>query len=240
MPKEKVNYLDYFAKSEEINIQKARKYFSKELEFWEENFDMLIDAFKLISKSYSEKWPHSKKASLFLLPRLIISTKTSLELLVRGYYFDYTVVQRSLWESLALFKFLSEDEEEAKRWLNFEKIELPKWKLMHRLLPSSRTGRHLKLLNKMYAQQSEFVHSSFFAIFSDWARQYAQRKRIFEFLKFQKSFVGDVLSTPLSLLIILMLVEVFREELEESFRMKAMNLAEGKISKWKANGLLKE
>jgi hypothetical protein len=65
-------------------------------------------------------------------------------------------------------------------------------------------------------------------------------KTYIEFPKFDKSLVGALLSSPFSLMTIMILTEVFREELEESFRMKVINLVEGKISEWNAEGLLKE
>lgn len=240
MPKEKPNYFDYFTKREERNIQIVTEYFSKELEFYKDIFNMLFDAFKSITDAYSEKWSYSKKASFFIIPRLIMSTKTTLELLTRGYYFDYEVVQRSLMESTALLELLSKDEEAAKKWFDFEKIEIPKWKLMHRLLPPSPPKKISKLVNKMYAQQSDFVHSSFVAIANEWALHVSRRKTYIEFPKFDKSLVGDLLSTPFSLMTLMIMTEVFKEELEESFRMKVMSLVEGKISEWKAEGLLKD
>lgn len=239
MSKEKPNYFDYFTKREERNIQIVTEHFSEELDFCKGIFNMLFDAFKSITDAYSEKWTYSKKASFFIIPRLIMSTKTTLELLIRGYYFDYEVIQRGLMESVALLKLLSEDEEAAKKWLAFEKIEIPKWKLMHRLLPPSPAKKATKLVNKMYAQQSDFVHSSFVAIANEWALQLSRRKTYIEFPKFDKSMVGALLSSPFSLMTIMILTEVFREELEESFRMKVMNLVEGKISEWKLRNSLR-
>lgn len=238
LPKEKLNYYDYITEIEERNIQKTGEYFSKELEFQKETLGMLYDALKSITNCYSDEWSHSKKASLFLLPRLIMSTKSTLDLLIRGYYFDYTVVQRSLIECVALLTYLSKDEEAAKKWLNFEKLEVPKWKLMHRLF-SSPTKKILKLVDKMYAEESEYVHSGFFAVFSEWLRHLARRKKVLEMPRFEKSFIGEELSNPRTLLIVLFLVEIFSQELEKGFRMKVMNLAEGKALEWKAKGHLK-
>jgi hypothetical protein len=147
---------------------------------------------------------------------------------------------KSITDAYSLLKLLSEDEEAAKKWLAFERIEIPKWKLMHRLLPPSPAKKATKLVNKMYAQQSDFVHSSFVAIANEWALQLSRRKTYIEFPKFDKSLVGALLSSPFSLMTIMILTEVFREELEESFRMKVINLVEGKISEWNAEGLLKE
>ncbi len=181
LPKKKYTLYNSLMEKEKKNIQKTRKYFSHELEFWNRILDMLYDALKSIVNSYSEKWPHSKRACLFILPRLIISTKASLEMLTRGYYFDYVVIERSLMESVALLALFSKNEEEAKNWLKFKEPRLPKWKLMHRLFTSPPTKRMIKLVNKAYAEQSQYTHSSFIAVFREFARQLDRKKRILSF-----------------------------------------------------------
>ena len=230
MLKNKIDYFDYLTKTEEENIQKTKKYFSKELEFWKESFNMLFDAFKSVSNSYSGKWSYSKKASFFILPRLIMSSKTSLDLLIRGYYFDSIVINRSLIESVALLTLFLKDEATAQKWLDFEKLEVPKWKLIHKMV-SAPTKKQLKLANKMYAEQSDFVHSNAMAIFAEWKR-HLTHKRVLKFPKFIKSLVGVALSCPLSLLINLCLLEVFKEELEDGFRKKVIDLTKERISNW--------
>ena len=239
MPRKEHNHFDHLTKLEEKNIQKTRKHFSKELDFWKQNLNMVYEALTSINNSYSEKWSYSKKASVFLLPRLIMSAKTSLELLTRGYYFDYTIVERSLYESVALLAFLSKDEEAAKKWFNFEKLEIPKWKLMHQLFPSP-SKKMLARIDKTYAYQCEFVHSTFFAIFSDFLAHLSRNRKVLDFPKFKKSQIGDVISSPICALILLILIEVYKKELKKSFRTKATNFIGEKISEWKANGLLKE
>lgn len=227
---EKLNYFYYLTKREERNIRRTRRYFSKELKFWKECFNLLYDAFKVVTNSHSEKWSDSKTASFFILPRLIMSSKTSLELLIRGYYFDFIVIERSLLESIALFTFLSKNEEAAKKWLAHEELELPKWKLMHQFFPSP-TREILKKATKLYAEQSEFVHSSFIAVASELKR-HLSRKEYLEIPKFQKLLICDQLSTPICLLILLCLIEAFREELKDFSKTKVKNLVTPMISDW--------
>lgn len=238
MSKGELDYFDYFTKKEKRNIQKTRKYFSKELEFCKETIDLLFDAFKSAFNSYSEKWSHSKKACLFILPRIIMSAKTSLELLIRGYYFDYIVVQRSLMESIALLALLSKDEEKAKKWLNFEKLEISKFKLIHQLHPSP-TKKLITLANKMYAEQCDYVHSNFVAIIAEFSRHTNRRVKYLEFPKFEKSLIGEAIDSPLSALALLFLIDAYQDELEKSFRTKVKNFVGEKISEWKAEGLIK-
>lgn len=233
------SYFDFLTRKEEKNIERTRKYLSRELEVSKEALEMLYNILKVVVKSSSEKWTHSKKASLFLLPRLLMSTKTSIELLTRGYYYDYTVVQRSLLESLALLMLFSEDEESAKKWLKLEELELPKWKLMHHIFPS-RAKKMLRLVDKMYAELSDYVHSSLIAIIREWSIHLARRKRVLDFPKFDKSMIRENLSSPPILLAIGVLTEVFEEELEESFRERAIDFLKREMSKWIAEGLLEE
>lgn len=87
---------------------------------------MLYDAFESVTQSYSDEWSYSKKASLFILPRLLMSSKVSLDLLTRGYYYDYTIIERNLWESIALISLFSKDEESAKKWFGFKRLDIPK------------------------------------------------------------------------------------------------------------------
>lgn len=236
MPKRERNYLNYLTKREKKNIQKTRKYFSEEFEFLNKTFDMLVEVYMSIADSYSDKWSLSKRAGLFILPRLIMSTKTSIELLIRGYYFDHIVIERSLMEGMALFVFLSKDEEAAKKWLNFEKIELPKWKLMHQILPPPLSRKEMfKALNGMYATQSDYVHSSFAAVFNDFGRHINRSKKGLEFPKFEKSFTARSLFPPLSALLLLLIVFVYQDKVEKSLRMKVVNSTEEIISKWRAH-----
>jgi len=155
LPEEKPNYFDLITRLEEKNIQKTRKHFSKELEFWKKTFNMLYEVFESIVNSYSKEWSYSKKTCFFLLPRLIMSSKTSLELLTKGYYFDYIVVERSFWESLALLMLFSRDEEVAKKWFSFKKLDIPKWKLMHKLFVGSPSKKLTARIDKAYAVQSD-------------------------------------------------------------------------------------
>lgn len=240
MPKEKTNYFNEIIKLEERNIQKARKYFSKDIEFWKETFNMLYEAFESIMKSYSDEWSYSKKAGVYMLPRLMMSTKTSLDLLIRGYYYDYTVVERSLWESMALLNLFPKDEESAKKWLSFERLDIPKWKLVHQLFSGPSIKKVTARINKAYAKQSHYVHSSFFAIFSEFLKHLSQKKRFFNFPRFKKSLIADVISTPTTTLALAYLVDLYQNELKENFKKKVIDLIGQKILEWEARGLLKK
>lgn len=233
------DYFDYLTKKEEENVERTREELSEEFELSKETLEMLYDCFKAIASSYSDKWSHSKKAAFLILPRLIMSTKTSIELITRGYYFDYEVVQRSLLESLALLRLFSEDEEAAKEWLDREKLELPKWKLVH-YVTSSPNKKIRRLIDKIYSNLSDYVHSSSFAIISEWTEHFTRNKEALDFPKFNKSRIREEISTPPSLLIIAALTTIFEEELEESFRAGLINFLERVISKWIAEGLLDE
>lgn len=237
--KKRLNYFDYLTEKEEKNIQRSQRYFSKELEISKEVLEMLYATFEAIMNSYSKEWSYSKKAVLFLLPRLIMSTKTTLELLTRGYYFDYTVVQRSALESIALLMLLSEDEEAAEKWLNLKEVQLPKWKLIHQIFRSP-TKKMLRLVDKTYADLSHFVHSSFIAIAHEWLAHLARRRKVLDFPRFNKAIIRRELCSSAGLLTIAVLIDVFEKELEEGFRKKALNLIKREVSRWIVNGLLEE
>jgi len=237
LPKKELDYFDQITKREVRNIQKTEKYISKDLELYKKSFNMLFHAFKLLTKSYSEKWSHSKRAIYLILPRIIMSTKTSVDLLTRGYYFDHIVVERSLMESVALLTLFSRNEAAAKKWLTFEEVELPKWKLMHQLF-SSPTKKLIALVNKSYAEQSHFVHSSFAAIITEFSRHL--KKEFLQIPRFRKSLIADALDAPPSLLVLLILVYLYKEEMKKDFSRKVTNLIAEKITKWEAMGLLSD
>ena len=169
-----------------------------------------------------------------------MSSKTSLELLTKGYYFDYIVVERSFWESTALLMLFSKDEEAAKKWFNFGKLDIPKWKLMHRLFPGSPTKKLTARIDKAYAVQSDYAHSSFFAVFSEFLKHLTPRKRFFRFPRFEKSLIADTISTPPSALALIVSADLFRDELGEDFRKRAMDFVGEKLTDWEARGLLKK
>ncbi len=233
------DYFDFLTEKEEENVERTRKELSEEFELSRETLEMLYDCFKAIASSYSHKWSHSKKAAFFILPRFIMSTKTSIELLTRAYYFDYEVVQRSLLESLALLMLFSEDEEAAKKWLDREELELPKWKLVHYVIPSP-TKKMRRLIDKAYSKLSDYVHSSSTAIFREWTVHFTRRTKRLDFPKFDKSKVREELSSQASLLVIAALTTVFKEEFEESFRKRLIDFLERVLSKWIVEGLLEE
>lgn len=235
MPKKIPDYFSQFAEDERRIVQKTEKHFSKGLQFYKESFNMLFHSLKLISKSYSEKWSPSKRAAFFLLPRIIMSIKTSLDLLIRGYYFDNVVVGRSLMESVALLALVSKDEATAEKWLNFEKLELPKWRLIHHLHPSP-NREVMALANKSYAEQSDFVHSSFTAIITEFSRHLSQRKKYLQIPQFKKSLIGLGIDVPMSLPVLLILMDLYEEELEKSFIKRIRDLVWKKYFEWKDKG----
>ena len=110
---------------------------------------------------------------------------------------------------------------------------------MHRLFTSPPKKKMIKLVNKAYAEQSQFAHSSFIAIFSEFVRHLDRKKEYLKFLRFDRSFISEGLSTPLSILLLVFLIDLYQDELEKSFRVEVMNLVDEKLSEWKSKGLLK-
>lgn len=96
------------------------------------------------------------------------------------------------------------------------------------------------LINKAHDKQSHYVHSSFFAIYSEFLEHLSQKKRSFYFPRFQKSLILDTISTPAIVLTLGVLVDLYRDELKEDFRKRVVGLLEEKISEWEARGLLKK
>ncbi len=57
-------------------------------------------------------------------------------------------------------------------------------------------------------------------------------------MTFDRPFISEHLSTPTSILLLAFLIDLYRDELEESFRTEAMSLMSEKISEWTSKGLL--
>lgn len=212
----------------------------KTLNFGKKFFDMLYDAVESITQSYSDEWSYSKKASLFILFRLLMSSKASLDLLIRGYFYDYTVVERSIWESMALISLFSKDEESAKEWFAFKRLDIPKWKLVHHLWVGTPTKKVTARINEAYASQSRYIHSTFFAIISEFLNNLSRKKRSFYFPRFQKSLIADTISTPPILLVFTSFIDLYHKELKKDFKSRFLDLMAEKITDWEARGLFKK
>lgn len=166
------NYFKSSARIEEKNTKKTLNRFKKEFKFYERYINLLYDVIVDVSKATKSKPLSGSKAVIFsMLPRLVGTMQSMRILNLKGYYYDERILGRSILENFGLCTYLSENEEEAKNWLDGKDIKISKTRLYYELgsfMMGERKEEYKKEANAEYGKLSCYVHANVRAIASSF------------------------------------------------------------------------
>jgi len=156
----KIDLFEKFERDEGKVIELTNKSYSEELQAFRHCFNLLGDALVFLSL-YSKYHPFDsdRKSGAFLIStRVFRSLKAYIGLVRRGYYYDASIIFRSILESVYICMCLSKDENHAKRWFEGD-------------LKFGRVKRELgvyadQYFLEFYNDLSNFTHSNFQAVLS--------------------------------------------------------------------------
>ena len=227
-------FFNYHEEAEDENIKLTKSHLPKELERYLNLFNLLCE-FQQGIVEYFKQTPPKKRGSvketivkelvLLILPRLVWSSKSFLQLVTRGYYYDGAIVYRSRLESIALCAYLVRNKEKALEWAKKGRIVgLSKFRLLKELglfldeqsghISPARTKKLVEGYERTYGILSQFVHSDFVAVRSLVEKR---TKPIIAFPvlpEFKEEEAKDALRTELDSILTLILLYVYGDSIK--------------------------
>jgi hypothetical protein len=194
------DYKIYVEDEEEVQKVTFKK-FKEEFKLYERSFDMLMETIDCVFNSAEGKLLDSlgKTATVIILPRIVQSIQSIRLLIAKGHYYDYSIIGRSLLESIGLCAHISSNEEEAKRWIDGKPIELASIHLID-LARWLKLGKDSAKIGKdyraVYGHLCDYVHTNLKGASSLIAEFGKKKKRIGNLngrmiaLKFTPQFEG--------------------------------------------------
>jgi hypothetical protein len=140
-------------------LKEISKRYTQEILDYSECFDLLNDAMRHIADvklEIKEDFKLSDVTIFTVCNRIIGTSKTYLDLQLRGYKFDANIIMRSMLENIELLDWLVKDEKNANRWLD-GKIE---FKVIRKELGLYSNKKFLQA----YDGFCDYVHSNFKAL----------------------------------------------------------------------------
>jgi len=149
-----------FTKTEKENIKLTKKYYDKEISIYIDCFNLLARTFDYLARKSIEEEPFGVAETAMLLntSRVLTSMRVYINLVMKGYYFDATIIERSLWESMLLMECFARDKKYAVKWMN-EELKLSKVKKELGLYTD-------KKFEEVYAEMCDYVHANVPAVLS--------------------------------------------------------------------------
>lgn len=153
-----------------------------------------------------------KSAILAIIPRIIRSMQSIRDLTLKGYYYDASVLERSLIESMGLCAYLAFNEKEAENWTKGNDVKTPKIKLFDWAFKLLRVKDKDADSYRIYGELCGYVHTSAKAITSLMKFNHGRGLVDLQFISnFEKERVHEIASYPTLMLIIVK--EIFHDEL---------------------------
>jgi hypothetical protein len=142
-------------RTEGDNIRLTEKHYKKAIDFYIESVNLLHEVvLNILGSAKKQKRKSTNVESVICVncARIISSSRVLLDLVMKGYYYDAYIIQRSLVENALLIECFTRDEKYAKKWVNGE-------------LKMSKVKEKLGLYSSqefvdMYATLSDFVHAN--------------------------------------------------------------------------------
>jgi hypothetical protein len=158
MPKDKEIFVG-LSESERKNIKKTKSLFAREICNYRKCYGLLYKVLRNISNATKKKEKTTKLRDFFIFQlfcRTIGTSKILLDLIMKGYYFDAMIIERSLLENSCLILYLREDETNVMRWMSGD-IKLSKIKEQLNLYSN-------ESFMSGYSYLSDFVHTNLGAV----------------------------------------------------------------------------
>ena len=158
-----------FRKTERATKKQTQRRFSKEIKFYEKNFNLACEIEDFYLNKYRKKPPPNKVTPLVMMyPRLLLTAKAIVDLNLNGNYYDASILWRTFFENLGLCTYLARNETQIGDWIEGKRIAVSCNKLFHELnsfLVSNPTKELASRTNEIYGIASSYVHSGFKTIY---------------------------------------------------------------------------
>ena len=203
-----LSYFNDFLEKEDETAKKNLRHFKKEFELYARSFNLLSETINYLNGlTDGQVFSTGKYAVLFIMPRILQSMQSIRALILKGYYYDAAILHRSLVEGIGLCAYLALNEKEAKNWVGGKDVKIAKIELVNRIFTLS--GK------SVYGKLSGYVHTYMKAIASLIADYNDKLRKLgFQYTpKFDKERIPEVTYYPS--LILAMLLEIFKDELDE-------------------------
>jgi len=221
--KESSDYYNLSLRAENDIAKRILSEFKKENRFYERALNLLHEVVHCLYQSKSSRPFDSTFATLTMLPRLFGTIQSIRVLTAKGYYYDSVILERSVVENLGLCVYLTRNEKEAKRWLAGKDLRMPKINIFDDFfsLFSKDVGKNGHSWKALYGELSQYVHATLKAIgptyvidVGDIINQSSTVKYVFPPF-FDEKLVTYFAVYPM--LTLIMLVELFEEELKDRY-----------------------
>lgn len=211
-------------KAEKENVEKTKALFGKQIQNYIDFYEVLYNLHEHSGNQSRVKnviYDYRDSAVIMLSSRIVISSKAYLDLVLKGYYYDSEVIFRSLVESIGIMRLLvgCRDKQKANllahKWIK-GKLDHQTVKKELNLSPDNRYSR-------LYRDLCDYVHSNFDAVktlskpdFTDGSIESPPKSSF-------KPERALSLLYPHMEVVILLLLENFRDMIEPSFRIQTTN-----------------
>ena len=150
-------------KIEKDNIEKTIKNFSKEIELYEEGYNLTIETIdNLYEDSKINEYSSNKAVSFIIFPRLILTMNSIFTLALQGYYYDAMTLLRGWIETLGLIIYFSKSSENAIAWLEGKKLSVSTIDLFHEVF--NEKSHKKNKTSKLYGILCDYIHSNIGAV----------------------------------------------------------------------------
>lgn len=213
-----------FLKAEHEAAKKTLSKFRKEFELYKRSFNLLSETVSyLLDSTKDKRTDYKETAVLSIMPRIIRSMQSIKNLTLKGYYYDVSVLERSLVESMGLCAYLALNEKEAENWIKGKDVKIAKIKLFDYVLKLLSIKNLDEESHRIYGELCGYVHTNARAIVSLFDFDYPWGQIGLKFTSvFDKDRVHEIASYPISMLAIL--TEIFHKRLPERKKAKIIKL----------------
>ncbi len=228
--------LNFFLSIEENIQKKSLRYHKKQFDCYEHSFNLLIEIYDfLCDLSYAKKEMRTFQnvAILLLIPQVIQRMQAIRCLTLRGYYYDTRILERNLAEIVGLCSYFVFNKGKAKEWLEGKRPQISKKDLVNYtskiMQPKNKKWKEPDL-KTTYETLCRFVHNDFIAIFSSSKIKFLRKPDIEVKIipSYDKDLFLKICTYPL--FISALLLEIFKNELENKYKKYWMNLVNIKYS----------
>jgi len=228
-----------FLKAEDETAKNTLSNFRKEFELYKRSFNLLSETVSYLLDSTKDKRSDSRESAIFsIMPRIIRSMQSIKNLTLKGYYYDVSVLERSLVESMGLCAYLALNKKEAENWIKGKDVKIAKIKLFDYVLKLLSIKNVDEESYRLYGELCGYVHTTARAIVSLVDFNYPSGQIGLQFTSvFDKDRVREIASYPTIMLAIVK--EIFHKRLPEKKKAEIMKLLEEYVTEKGLNSEVK-
>lgn len=217
--------IDPYESAERDNLRLAFKQMKFSLNLYNFSASLCYETLQYLSTQTSEKEPFEieKCVAYMLLTRTTGLMQSIKALVLRGYYCEALILERSFWEALGLCSYLTLNRKEAEKWYDGERIDLSLTMRPECILKVLELNTKPSSFENIYRWLCNFVHSNSPAIlgsssFFDCPDENTKRITVAIPSRFERKIVQGLASYPT--IVLLIMTRIFDKELPDEHKKK--------------------